>query len=588
MVHREEVIAGDGLDARAIGHGRTKALGVGCGSDGVVVALHDEDGDRRGDGDVDVFDAQHQEAVGPIGVRRHEGTGDGATEAVSSEPGVFDADVVDDRERVGDTVVEGDIGCAAAVADSQHMEARFLSEIVADDAEDVGCETVLLDQNELDRAVSFIHEGNCAAFGLEDLGFGHRMRLLARRSRVGFQRSLPTCPDNGRVVRRGLPLILDALALAEQDPEVQALIRALGGEPVEVRERLIGAPAYRSRRMLFASGGEIILHDDAVVATLLHLTPEPPAQQGVDLAEWIPSANNDATLDDLKSAIGTAREWAGFGTPVFPVDGGFVRADFRDRRGWNEPGNLLSIAVVVERPGLSCAPDDDDCAVCADLLIRAADDDEVDVAATTLALQAALDAGDLTEDLHWVRLADLEPLHASGLMQRVESQLTCTSCRRIICFALYRDSPATFQHHVLNDARQHPLEAIPPVDLWGDQARVAAERDAMRYLDHRPGAWFLVGQNGELYLQARYVVNSMVDASALIRLDEAERAAYRIDGHDYISELARRINDDGPHREQSPFRERDLYRGPDAGGYKDAVAAAIVNHTWMAEQRRRG
>lgn len=379
--------------------------------------------------------------------------------------------------------------------------------------------------------------------------------------------------------------MLDALALAEQDPEVQALVRALGGEPFEVRERLIDAPAYRSRRMLFASGGEIILHDDAVVAVLLELVPSPPARRAIDLARWIPGASNDATLDDLKKAVGTEREWAGFGTPCFPVGGGFVRADFRDRRGWNEPGNLVRIAVVLERPGLSCAPDDDDCAICADLLIRAGED-EVDVAATTLALQAALDAGDLTEDLHWVRLADLEPLHVSGLMQRVESQLTCTACRRIICFTLHRDSPASFEHHVLNDARRHPLEAIPPVDRWGDEARVAADRDAMHYLDHRPGGWFLVEQHGDLYLDARYVVNSMVDASALIRLDESEVAAYRAGGHDYISELAGRINDDGPHREQSPFMGRDLYRGPDAGAYKDAVAAAIVNHTWMAEQRR--
>lgn len=390
------------------------------------------------------------------------------------------------------------------------------------------------------------------------------------------------------MARRGLPLILDALALSEQDPEVQALIDMLGGEPVHVTERPIGAPAYRSTRMLFASGGEIILRDDAVVAVLLHLALAPPATRNIDLAQWIPPARNDATLDDLKAAIGAERVWAGFGTPYFAVDGGFVRADFRDRRGWNDPGNLVRIAVTVEQPGLSCAPDDDGCPLCSDLLVRTADDGGVDVAATTQALTSALDTGDLTEDLHWVRLTDLKLLHGSGLMEHMESQLTCTSCRRIICFALHRDAPATFGHYALNDARQHPLEAIPPVELWGDEARLAADRDAMHYLDHRPGAWFLVEQNGEAYLHARYVVNSMVDASALIRLDDSELAAYRAGGHDYISELATRINDDGPHRDHSPFRSRDLYRGPKAGTYKDAVTAAIVNHTWIAEQRRRG
>lgn len=388
------------------------------------------------------------------------------------------------------------------------------------------------------------------------------------------------------MARRGLSLILDALALSKQDPEVRALADALGGEPVEVTERLIGAPAYRSRRMLFASGGEIIMHDDAVVAVLLYLVPTPPARQSIELAQWIPRAANDSTLDDLKEAIGTPRSWARFGTPWFPVAGGFVRADFRDHRGWNDPGNLVGIAVTVEQPGLTCAPDDDGCPRCSDLLIRAADGVGVDVAATTWALQTALAAGDLTEDLHWVRLADLRMLHESRLMERVESQLTCTSCRRIICFALHRGAAATFEYHALNEARQHPLETIPPVELWGDAARIAADRDAMHYLDHRPGGWFLVEQNGELYLACRYVVNTMVDASALIRLDDSELEAYRAGGHDYISELATRINDDGPHREQSPFRSRDLYRGPDAGAYKDAVAAAIVNHTWLAEQRR--
>jgi hypothetical protein len=382
-------------------------------------------------------------------------------------------------------------------------------------------------------------------------------------------------------------MILDALCMAEEDPAVRRLADAFGGDPVAVRERLVGEPARRSRRLLFASGGEIILHDDAVVAVLLHLAPTPTAPSGLDLSDWIDGAGNDATLDDLKQAIEAPRHFAGMGVPYFTLDGGYARAGFKDNRGWNDAGNLLGITVTVEKPGLACRPDDDDCSTCGDLLVRGSDSDGgVDVDGTVDALTAALSAGRLTEDAHRVRLADLRPLHASGLMERVESQLTCTACRRIICFTLSRDASPTFGYHVLNDARWRPLEAIPPVDQWGDAARIAEERDAMHYVDHEPGAWFLVEQQGALYLQARYNHTSMVDDSALIRLDESELEAYRAGGHDALSDLAGHLGDNAPHKEESPYRQRDLFRGPEAGKYRDAVTGAIVDHTWLARQHR--
>ncbi|GAT72540.1 hypothetical protein MHM582_1014 [Microbacterium sp. HM58-2] len=389
------------------------------------------------------------------------------------------------------------------------------------------------------------------------------------------------------MTQRGLSLLLDSLTHAEQDPEVRALTAAFGGDPVEVRERLIGAPAVRSRRMLFASGGEIILHDDAVVEVLLHVVPQSPKQQGVDLAEWLPGPGNDATLDDLNAAIGTRRGFAGIGTPWFAVDGAFVRADFRDRRGWNEPGNLESLAITVEQPGLVCAPDDDDCPRCADLLIRWDASEEVDVEATDQALRSARDAGDLKEDLHWVPLDDLRMLHGSGLMTRVESQLTCRSCRRVICFALQRDGAPSFTYCSVNDARRHPLEEIPPVERWGSAERQAAAHAAMQYVDHSPGAWFLVRQGERLYLDARYSYSALIDTSALIELDASERESYRRGGHTYLGELAYRIHMSGPYQEESPYYARDLYRGGGDPGrdYRSEVSAAIVNHTWLAQQR---
>ncbi|HEU5129988.1 MAG TPA: hypothetical protein VFU12_18555 [Glycomyces sp.] len=374
-----------------------------------------------------------------------------------------------------------------------------------------------------------------------------------------------------------LPAILDALSLSEDHPAVRRLADAFGGEPAEVRERPVGEPALRSRRLLFASGGEIILHDDAVAAVLLHLAP-----RGLDLADWIAGAGGDATLADLADALGAAPRFAGLRTPYFSVGGGYVRADFKDGRGWKDAGNLLGLAVTVERPGLACRPDDDDCAACGDLLVRGSGG--VDVDGTADALATALAAGLLTEDAHRVRLADLRPLHASGLMERAESQLTCAACGRIVCFTLFRDVAPTFGYHVLNDATRRPRETIPPVERWGDAARIAQAHQGMRYVDHEPGAWFLVEQQGVLYLDARYSYSAVIDDAALIRLDESELADYRTGGHDYLSGLASRIHDSAPYTETSPYHERDLYRRPDGRAYRDAVTGAIIEHTWSAKR----
>ncbi|MGD7706535.1 hypothetical protein [Microlunatus sp. Y2014] len=388
--------------------------------------------------------------------------------------------------------------------------------------------------------------------------------------------------------RSQLPMIIDALGRPETDPTVRRLIAHAGGEPVAVRDRSIEEPVRRSRRLQFAAGTEVIVHDDAVVAVVLHLTPTPSGTRAADLTDWVPRVANDATLADLEKAFGGPVRFSGLSEPYVAHGGAYVRFAFRvggDTGGWQAPGNLRRITFTLDRPGSACRPEDDDCPACSDLLVRHPTGG-VDVEATTTALSAAVAAGDLTEDDHWVRLVDLLPLHVSGLMARVESQLSCTTCHRISCLTLFRNASATFGHHVYNDTRQRPLEAIPPVEQWGDAARIAADQGAMHHVDHEPGGWFLLEQQGVLYLDARYVVSSMVDDSALIRLDDAEVEAHRAGGHAYLSELARRINDDGPHRENSPYRGRDLYRGPDAKTFRAAVRTATVNHTWLARQRQ--
>lgn len=382
-------------------------------------------------------------------------------------------------------------------------------------------------------------------------------------------------------------MILDALAHAEEAAAVQRLAAALGGAPSEVSERHFGEPATTSRRLRFASGGELILHDDLLVAVLLHTAPSGAGAGAVDLAEWIEGARNSATLDDLKQVIDGRRRFAGFGVPYFEVDGGYVRAEFRGHRGWNEPGNLDALVVTSGQPGLTTRPEDDDCPSCSSLLVRG-DSGCMEVAPTVDALAVAKAAGDLAENPSWVALRDLIPLHASGLMERVESQLTCARCRRILCITLRRGGPATLGHHALNEVRRHRLGAIPPVVQWGSAARIAEEQDAMHYVDHEPGRWFLLEQGDRLYLDARYVVTDMVDDSALIELDAAETEQYRADGRAAIEAMAERIAADPPHREASPFSARDLQRGPESAERRDMVSRAIVNHSWLAQQRSRG
>ncbi|WP_430592514.1 hypothetical protein [Humidisolicoccus flavus] len=388
--------------------------------------------------------------------------------------------------------------------------------------------------------------------------------------------------------RFGLPSILDALCRDEDDSAVERLIADFGGNPAHVTARSFGEPAVRSRRLRFGSGGEIIVHDGAVVAVLLHLRD---GSRPIELSAWISGVTNAATLDDLAKSLGSAPRFAGFKEPFFAVDGGYLRAEFAEPGGWKAPGNLTTITVTVEQPGISCRPEDDDCPNCSALLVRAdgpaSADGPVDVDATVRSLAAARDAGHLEEDSRWVPLDDLQALQASGLMQHVESQLTCTRCRRILCLTLYRTSAPTLGYFALNDAIRRPLEAIPPVTLWGDAARVAKDNEAMHYLDHAPGSWFLVEQQGALYLQVRYVISSMAEDSAFIELDEKEREEYRAGGRDYVIALARRIEQSHPHLEDSSYFLRDLYRGDQRSEYGPLVDAAIVNHTWIAEQRRK-
>lgn len=380
-----------------------------------------------------------------------------------------------------------------------------------------------------------------------------------------------------------LQLLLDTLGASEDHPTVRGLVDLFGGTPVATDERLVDEPAHRSRRLTFASGGEIVLHDGAVVAVLLHVRPTPFARTGIDLRDWLGRAGRRTTLDGLAKAV-DARPRFGGRYAYFERDGGFVRCRFDGR--WTEPGHLVEFAVTLDQPGRACQPDDDTCPVCGDLPVRAPAGDGLDVDATVVALHRRRDDGLLSDTYSPAPLADLQLLHRSGLMERVESQLDCSDCGRISALTLHRDGPATFGHVMYDEARRRPMEAIPPVEQWGDAARTAAAADALRYVDHRPGSWFLARRGDDLYLESRYVRSSMVDGSCLVRLEPAEVEGYECSGAEYLDDLARRIDVSRPWSQDSPVGRRNLHLDSTAADLVAEFAVAVRDHRWVAERRQ--
>jgi len=378
-----------------------------------------------------------------------------------------------------------------------------------------------------------------------------------------------------------LSQLFRALRNSADDPAVVDVADAFGSEPETVHERAVGEPARHVRRLLFASGGEIILHDGVVAAVVLHVEE---GQRHVRLTDWIGEGNR-ATLDELETAFAKKPSFAGFRTPYFKFDSGFAKAVF-GANGWKEPGGLLRLTLMAEQPGLVPEPDDDGCPGCSGLLQRGTSG-VVDVDATVTALTTATADGQLKEDVYWVRVGDLLALHASGLMERVESQLRCKSCGRTVCFTLFRDGEPEFRYCSFDQARRRPLESIPPVQEWGDPARIAEAEQGMQYVNHEPGSWFLVRKGEELYLDARYSAGALIDSSALIHLDESELAEYRTHGPAYLSRLTGQIHESAPYQDGSPYYARDLYRRPDGSQPRKDVSAAIVNHTWIAQQRQK-
>lgn len=98
----------------------------------------------------------------------------------------------------------------------------------------------------------------------------------------------------------------------------------------------------------------------------------------------------------------------------------------------------------------------------------------------------------------------------------------------------------------------------------------------MRVVDHEPQWWFLLEEEGSLFLDAN-CNHSAVGYDFLVELNAEEHRAYEHAGREFISRLATEIQDTAPivKGSTSRFKGRDLSRT-----YSDKVTKAVAE--WRA------
>lgn len=99
----------------------------------------------------------------------------------------------------------------------------------------------------------------------------------------------------------------------------------------------------------------------------------------------------------------------------------------------------------------------------------------------------------------------------------------------------------------------------------------------MRVIDHEPQWWFLLQEDGALFLDAN-CNHSFVGYDFLLQLNSEEQERYAREGRAFISHLATEIQDSAPIQtiSTSRFKGRDLSKT-----YSDKVTRAIER--WRAK-----
>jgi len=380
-------------------------------------------------------------------------------------------------------------------------------------------------------------------------------------------------------VALGTAAYAGALGRREDDPVVQALLAGLGGDPV-VAEHAVGAPARLDRHLAYPSGIAVVVRDGVVHSIVLHVQPTPAAPRGMtvtDLGAVLPGVRPDSSREEVRAVLGDpVRGGWSLRADTFAVGAAYARVTWSRAPG----AGIERVTLRAEQVATTTDPAHTTCPDCSTLLVRSDDQATggVDVDATVERILAGVADGRLDAAADRVRPADLRALRASGLVARAECHLTCRRCHRVACLTLHRDGAPTFAYLTDAEARRHPREPVPPVEQWADAARVAEARAAMRVVEEGPGAWFLLERDGELYLDARYSYSAVVDDSALVRLEPAEREAYAARGRAYLDELQEAIHHSAPYQSGSPYHARNLFRGADGKRLRDEVTSAVWAH----------
>jgi hypothetical protein len=93
----------------------------------------------------------------------------------------------------------------------------------------------------------------------------------------------------------------------------------------------------------------------------------------------------------------------------------------------------------------------------------------------------------------------------------------------------------------------------------------------MTVLDYEPQWWFLLEEEGALYLDVN-CNHSFIGYDFLLRLDAGEVKKFRSEGRDYLSRLASEIQDSAPilSASTSKYKARDSSKD-----YSERVTAAV-------------
>ncbi|MFJ2900024.1 hypothetical protein ACIO87_34790 [Streptomyces sp. NPDC087218] len=398
---------------------------------------------------------------------------------------------------------------------------------------------------------------DCEAFE-KRLWFGAEPLIISDAERARrAQETERGAAARATAVRQSFEPYQDALLMTEHDDAVRRVVGLLGSDPV-ISEFEVGAPAHHDRYLTFGSGGEIMLRDGAVTAILFHIQPTDAAPHGfTGLGTLIPGLSRDASKSQVEEALGEPVTGRVGPNTTHSVGAGFVKVFYDAWARKDAPGRLKLIQLTAEDTYAGTDPADERCPGCAGTLIRAASaPGGVDVDATITALRDGAAAGRLRRAHNRVALGDMLRLHDSGLMERVEAQLGCTICHRHILFALHRDADPTFEYVSLNDTYRRTQEKVPPVERWGDAARIAREAQRPERIATDGNTWVLYAVGEHLFMNARCWY-SAVDGSRLIRLEAAETRQYERDGAAYLSRLQEAINRTWTSSDD-PWRSRDL------------------------------